>query len=59
MSAYGGSFLQDADVGVRLELLEPDGTGEARGPSTHNGDVILHDIALNRIGIHGGAAHGW
>src|SRR5262249_41979885 len=58
MGTDSGALLQDADVDVGLELLEADGTGETRGPCADDDDVVLHDVALDRVGRCGCLRHG-
>ncbi len=45
MGADFAAFFDDADRKLRVELLEPDGGGEAAGAGADHQDVELHRLA--------------
>ena len=54
MRADLGTLLDDDDGKLRIELLQPDRGGQARGPGTDDHDIELHPLAGGQIGL----AHG-
>ena len=40
------ALFHHAHGGLRRQLLQPDGGGQARGPCAHDHDVELHCLAL-------------